>query len=87
MGTTWKSLKILTMEEPPRLLVLEEREALAAHFAFGTNGIIVEAELRLAPRREWDQWAFASPDFDAVFSFARELAGDEAVAKRLVSGA
>ncbi len=84
-GDNLKSLKILTMEAEPQLLVLEEREALAAHFAFGTNGIIVEAELRLAPRREWDQWALASPDFDAVFAFARELAGDETVAKRLVS--
>jgi ABC-type nitrate/sulfonate/bicarbonate transport system ATPase subunit/FAD/FMN-containing dehydrogenase len=84
-GDNLKSLRLLTMEESPRLVTLEEREALAAHFAFGTNGIIVEAELRLAPRRDWDQWAFGSADFDALFSFALELARDESVAKRLVS--
>jgi ABC-type nitrate/sulfonate/bicarbonate transport system ATPase subunit/FAD/FMN-containing dehydrogenase len=84
-GDNLKSVELLTMEDPPRLVVLEGPEALAAHFAFGTNGIIVAAELRLAPRREWDQWAFGGTDFDALFAFAHGLAADEAVAKRLVS--
>jgi FAD/FMN-containing dehydrogenase len=84
-GDNLKSLRLLTMEAKPRVLQLEERAALDAHFAFGTNGIIIEAELRLAPRREWDQWAFATSDFDALFGFAVELAEDEGTAKRLIS--
>jgi FAD/FMN-containing dehydrogenase len=82
---TIKRLKILTIEAEPRILDLEEAEALKAFHTYGTNGIIVEVELRLAPARRWDQVVVAGPDWAAVRDFADSVAFDDKVPKRLLS--
>ena len=46
-------LKVITCEETPRVLDLTGPDILKVAHAYGTNGIIVEAELPLAPACEW----------------------------------
>jgi hypothetical protein len=53
--------------------------------AYGTNGLVVAAELRLTPKVSWAQLAGAFPDFNACFDFTEEIARDDSVRKRLTS--
>ena len=80
-----KRLTLLTLEAEPREIVLEEAETLQAFHAYGTNGVIVELQLRLAPARRWDQIAITGRDWAAVTAFATRVAYDDAVPKRLLS--
>jgi FAD/FMN-containing dehydrogenase len=82
---TIKRLTLLTMEAEPREIVLEEAETMQAFHAYGTNGVIVELQLRLAPALRWDQVAITGPDWAKVTAFATRLAYDDAVPKRLLS--
>lgn len=82
---TIKSLTILTIEESPRLLTLEGPDTLQAFHAYGTNGIMVELQMRLAPARRWDQIILASESWDALLDFTHALALDDTIPKRLVS--
>ncbi len=82
---TIKRFKILTIEEEPRLLTLDEAETMRVFHAYGTNGIIVEMQLRLAPAAPWEQMVVASTDWDRLLDFADELAHDLSVHKRLLS--
>jgi FAD/FMN-containing dehydrogenase len=53
--------------------------------AWGTNGIIVEVELRLAPRTDWAQIAVAHDSYAQSFDFIEAIAHNESFKKRLVS--
>jgi FAD/FMN-containing dehydrogenase len=48
-----RSLRIATLEEPPRVLLLEDADIQKVHHAYGSNGIVLELELALTPRIEW----------------------------------
>ena len=50
-----KSVTILTCEEEPRLIRLEEEESLKVLHTYGTTGLMVEIEMRLAPKVDYDQ--------------------------------
>ena len=80
-----KRIKLLTLEAEPRELVLEEADALQAFHTYGTNGVIIELQLRLAPARRWDQIAITGPDWSSVAAFATRVAYDDAIPKRLLS--
>jgi FAD/FMN-containing dehydrogenase len=82
---TIKRIRLLTLEAEPKEIVLDEEEAQNAFHAYGTNGVIVELQLRLAPARRWDQVALTGPDWPAVTGFATRLAYDDAIPKRLLS--
>jgi len=82
---TIKRLKLLTMEAEPREIVLEEAETLRAFHAYGTNGVIIELQLRLAPARRWDQIVITGPRWEDVTAFAPSVAYDDAIPKRLMS--
>ncbi|MFN0068511.1 MAG: FAD-binding oxidoreductase [Limisphaerales bacterium] len=82
---TVNALTILTMEDAPREIRLSGRDIFKVLHAWGTNGIIMQVELRLAPRTRWAQAAVAHPDFAAAFDFAETVARDESLPKRLVT--
>ena len=82
---TIKRIKLLTLEGEPREITLEEEETLRAYHAYGTNGVITELQLRLAPARRWDQIIVSGKDWASVTDFATRVAFDDAIPKRLVS--
>jgi len=82
---TIKRLKILTLEASPREITLEDQDTLRAFHAYGTNGVLIEIQLRLAPARRWDQIIVTGESWGEVASFARRIAYDDSVPKRLVS--
>lgn len=82
---TMKRLKLLTMEAQPREIVLDEHDTMKAFHAYGTNGVITELQLRLAPARRWDQVIVTGESWQAVADFATRVAYNDAIPKRLAS--
>jgi FAD/FMN-containing dehydrogenase len=56
-------LRVVTMEEEPRVLDLTGEELPRVSHAFGTNGIITEIEMPLAPAYDWTEMFVAFDDF------------------------
>ena len=80
-----KSLTMLTLEAEPRLVRLEEQESLKALHTYGTTGILVEVEMRLAPKLDYDQLILSSPDWDRLLGWTDDAARHGDWNKRLVT--
>lgn len=85
-GDNMKSATILTVEREPRLLKFEERDCLKALHTYGTTGILVEAEMRLGPKSDYQQVIAVGDTWQAVSEFCDALARDRSLTKRLVTG-
>ncbi|HZU65131.1 MAG TPA: FAD-binding oxidoreductase, partial [Novosphingobium sp.] len=81
-GDNVRAAKVLTAEESPRILELTGRDAQAVVHAYGTNGVILEVELALAPRRAWHDRIVAFDDLPTTLAFAAALGADGAIPKR-----
>jgi FAD/FMN-containing dehydrogenase len=84
-GDNVKSVTVLTCEAQPRLIRLEEREALVALHTYGTTGFLVDIEMRLAPRIDYDQLAFSGRDWSALLAWTDAAARNDGWRKRLVT--
>jgi FAD/FMN-containing dehydrogenase len=82
---TVKSLTIMTCEASPRIIRLEEGETLKALHTYGTTGFIVEVEMRLAPKVDYDQLILSHPTWEKVLDWTDAAARNFAWRKRLVT--
>ncbi len=82
---TVKSVTLMTIEAEPRLLKFEETEAIRTLHTYGTTGIMVEIELRLAPKVIYDQFIFSHADWAKLTAWANTVAQSKAWRKRLIS--
>ncbi len=80
-----KSLTIMTCEEEPRILRLEEEANLKALHTYGTTGLVVEVEMRLAPKLDYDQLIFSAASWDRLLDWSDRAARNWAWRKRLVT--
>jgi FAD/FMN-containing dehydrogenase len=64
-----RRLVIVTLEDPPRTLVLEGPDIQRAHHAYGTNGILVEVEVALTEAVPWVHTIATFGSYDAVLRF------------------
>ena len=80
-----KSVTILTCEAEPRLIRLEEGDALKALHTYGTTGFMVEIEMRLAPKVDYDQLIFSAADWDRLLDWTDATARRGELRKRLVT--
>jgi FAD/FMN-containing dehydrogenase len=80
-----KSITIMTCEDSPRLVKLEEAESLKALHTYGTTGLMVEIEMRLAPKVDYDQLILSSPSWDTLLDWTHEAAKRLEWRKRLVT--
>jgi len=64
-----RRLRVVTLEDPPRVLDLEGAEIQQAHHAYGTNGIITEVEIALTDAVEWQHTITLFDSYDAVLRF------------------
>jgi FAD/FMN-containing dehydrogenase len=67
-------LRVLTMEESPRVLELRGADIAKANHAYGTNGIITEVEIALAPAHDWIDVLLGFPSLRAAAEFGDEFA-------------
>ena len=78
-------MTLLTCEESPRLLRREEEATLPALHTYGTTGVLVELELRLAPKLDYEELIFSAPERDRILDWTDAAARRAAWRKRLVT--
>jgi FAD/FMN-containing dehydrogenase len=78
-------LKVITIEETPRVLELRGDEVNLVHHAYGVNGIVTEVELPLAPAYQWLDMVVLFDDFVRAAQFGMALATSDGILKKLVS--
>jgi FAD/FMN-containing dehydrogenase len=64
-----QSLKIMTLEENPRVLTLSGEDVGFIFHAWGTTGIILEARLKLIPAQKWIDCIATFPTYGDVIAF------------------
>jgi FAD/FMN-containing dehydrogenase len=75
-------IKIMTAEAEPRILELRSPEAMQHAHAYGTNAIIVELEIALAPAQEWHEYLVTFSNAEAAFDCGQAVAQAPGVIKR-----
>lgn len=76
-------LRVLTCEAEPRTLELRGADIQKANHAYGTNGVITEVEVPLAPAQDWVDVAVAFPSLMAAARFADAFTRMDGVPKKL----
>lgn len=84
-GNNVKSVTLMTMEAEPKFVKFEERDAIKALHTYGTTGVMVEVEMRLAQAFDWEQLIFVHDDWQHLLDWTYETACDSAIPKRLVT--
>jgi FAD/FMN-containing dehydrogenase len=79
------AVRVVTMEAEPRVLELEGDAIQQVNHAYGTNGVITEVEMPLAPAYPWVDLMLGFADFTTVLRFADALARQDALTKKLVT--
>lgn len=78
-------LEVVSVEAEPRVVQLRGDEVNLAHHAYGSNGIITEVEMPLAPAWPWREAVVVFPEFMTSVRFAHALATSDGIPKKLVS--
>ncbi|MGF1482619.1 MAG: FAD-binding oxidoreductase [Cyanophyceae cyanobacterium] len=78
-------VKVVTMEAEPQILTLRGDEINKVAHAYGTNGVIVEVEMPLAPAYDWREFVIGFDDFMAGVHYAHDLCAHTGILKKLVA--
>ncbi|MDH3660294.1 MAG: FAD-binding oxidoreductase [Alphaproteobacteria bacterium] len=77
--------RVVTMEAEPRVLELKGRDIQKVNHAYGTNGVITELEMPLAPAYDWVDVIVGFDDFMEAVRFADALAREDGILKKLIT--
>ena len=75
-------IRAMTVEVEPRIIELRGPEALMLHHAWGTNGIVLELEMALAPALPWREMIITFDKPESAMNFSNALAMAPGVAKK-----
>ena len=78
-------LRVMTAEAEPRALELTGADLHKAVHAYGTNGIITQVEMPLAPQYDWVEIIVGFGGFEAATAYALALAEQDGILKKLVT--
>ena len=78
-------LEVISVEEEPRIVQLSGERVNLVHHAYGSNGIVTEVEMPLAPAWPWCELIIVFPDFMTSVRFAHTLATSDGIVKKLIS--
>ncbi|MEM1288580.1 MAG: FAD-binding oxidoreductase [Pseudomonadota bacterium] len=78
-------IRVATMEPEPRFLDFTGEDLARVSHAYGTNGIITEIEMPLAPSYDWVEFAVTFDDFMRCTEFAYELANQDGILCKLIT--
>lgn len=79
------AIELLSVEEEPRLIELRGADIELVHHAYGTNGLITEIEMPLAPAWTWRECLVAFPEFLTTARFGVQLAREIGIVKKVIS--
>jgi FAD/FMN-containing dehydrogenase len=77
-------VRVMTVEAEPRVAELRAPDALLLHHTYGTNGIVLELEVALAPVLDWIESIATFQAFDEALEFASALARAPGLVKKEV---
>lgn len=78
-------MRVVTLELEPRVLELRGFEANRVQHAYGTNGVITELHLPLAPCEAWTDVAVSFDEFMQLARFCEAIGQIDGIAKKLVT--
>jgi FAD/FMN-containing dehydrogenase len=78
-------VKAMSIEPEPKTVELRAPEALLLHHVYGTNGLVLELEVGLAPAHPWLEAIVCFDGFDAALEFGDALAGAPGLVKKSVT--
>ena len=78
-------VRAMSIEPEPKLVELRAPEALLLHHVYGTNGLVLELEVGLAPAHPWLEAIVNFDDFEAAIDFADLLAQAPGLVKKCVT--
>lgn len=78
-------LRVVTMEEEPRVIDITGDDLHRVSHAYGTNGIITEIEIPLAPAYDWVGIFMAFDSFDEALQYSYDLASCDGLLIKLAT--
>lgn len=78
------AVRVVTMEDQPRVIELRGDEVQKVNHAYGTNGIITELEIPLGPAYAWAELIVTFPDFMTAARFGQTLGDSDGIIKKLI---
>jgi FAD/FMN-containing dehydrogenase len=78
-------VRVITMEAKPRALELRGDAIQKVNHAYGTNGVITEVEMPLAPALPWVDLIVGFDDFMTAARFGDALARQDGLPKKLIT--
>ncbi len=78
------ALRVVTMEDQPRVLELRGDAVQSVTHAYGTNGIITQLEIPLAPTFPWAELIVTFPSFMQAARFGQALGNADGIMKKLI---
>jgi len=78
-------LEVVSVEAEPRVVELRGDDVNLVHHAYGSNGIMTEVEMPLAPAWRWHEQIVVFPAFMTAVKFAHTLATSDGIVKKLIS--
>ncbi|MBM1219810.1 FAD-binding oxidoreductase [Ponticoccus sp. SC2-23] len=78
-------LRVVTMEADPRTLEITGHDLHRVSHAYGTNGIITEIEIPLAPAYDWIGIFLAFEDFEEALRYSHALASCDGILIKLAT--
>lgn len=79
-----QAVRVVTLEDSPRVLELRGDEVQKVNHAYGTNGIITELEVPLAPAYPWAELIITFDSFMAAARFGQVLGDADGLVKKLI---
>ena len=79
------AVTVATMEASPRLLRIAGADLPKVAHAYGTNGIITDVEMPLAPAYDWVDVIVGFDAFEAAAAFANDLGEQDGILTKLVT--
>jgi FAD/FMN-containing dehydrogenase len=80
-----RRLRVVTVEETPRVVELTGDDVQKVVHAYGTNGIVTELDVGMARAWPWAERVACFPDIMAATRFAQALCEADGIVKKLVS--
>ena len=78
-------VEVISVEEEPRVMELRGAEVNRVHHAYGTNGIITEIEMPLAPAYRWREAIVDFKDFMKAVRFGVTLNASDGLVVKMVA--
>ncbi|NCO76438.1 MAG: FAD-binding oxidoreductase [Cyanobacteria bacterium] len=78
-------VRVITLEKEPKIIELKGDETQQINHAYGTNGIITQLEIPLAPTYNWIDIIVTFDDFITSVKFGQALADSDGIIKKLIS--